>query len=155
VTPEGLATVHAAAMESTRAWSAAEFAALLRSDLCFALGDARGIALGRAVAGEAELLTIAVRPEHRRAGLGRTLLAAFETDAAGRKASVAFLEVAADNAAAIALYLHQGYVESGRRKGYYAAPDGTRRNALLMSRTLPRPAAQSAGNRPESGQKVY
>jgi [ribosomal protein S18]-alanine N-acetyltransferase len=155
VTPAGLAAVHAAAMDTGRAWSAAEFADLLRSPGCFAVGDARAIVLGRAVAGEAELLTIAVKPEHRRAGLGGALLDAFEAEAVARDASVAFLEVAADNAPAIALYLRHGYAEAGRRNGYYVAPDGTRRDALLMSRTLSQTAAQTAGNRPESGQKVY
>jgi len=150
-----LASLHGAAMDTGRAWSADEFADLLRSPVCFAVGDARGIALGRAVAGEAELLTIAVRPEHHRAGLGSALLAAFESEAALRGASTAFLEVAEDNAPAIALYRRCGYAEVGRRKGYYATPDGTRRDALLMSRTLVQTSAQSAGNRPESSQKVY
>lgn len=155
MTPEALAATHAAAMDTGRAWSAAEFADLLRSPGCFAVGDARGIALGRAVTEEAELLTIAVLPEDRRAGLGGALLAAFESAAATRGASTAFLEVAEDNTPAIALYRRRGYAEVGRRKGYYAAPDGTRRDALLMSRTLAQTAAQSVVNRPESGQKVY
>jgi ribosomal-protein-alanine N-acetyltransferase len=158
VTPENLAAVHAAAMGTVntgRAWSAVEFADLLRTPGCFAIGDARGIALARAVADEAELLTIAVLPENRRAGLGGALMAAFESRAAACGAATAFLEVADDNASAIALYRRCGYADVGRRKGYYAAPDGTRRDALLMSRTLAGPSAQSAGDRPESGQKVY
>ena len=46
-----------------------------------------------------------------------------------------FLEVAADNAPALALYRGLGMVEIGRRKGYYPASAGAgapRRDALTM-----------------------
>ncbi|MGI1663912.1 GNAT family N-acetyltransferase [Palleronia sp. KMU-117] len=136
VTAEDLARVHAQAMDSGPAWSAADFAGLLAAPGVFALGDDRGVALGRVAADEAELLTIAVLPGHRGAGVGRSLLAAFETEAARAGARVAFLEVAADNHAARALYTRGGYVETGRRKGYYRLPEGGRTDALTMTRAL-------------------
>jgi ribosomal-protein-alanine N-acetyltransferase len=136
VTPEALAAVHARAMDSGPAWSVADFAGLLASPGVFALGDARGMALGRVAADEAELLTIAVAPEHRRTGLGRALLAAFEARSAAAGAATAHLEVAADNSAAIALYRAQGYGETGRRKAYYKGPDGQRTDAITMARGL-------------------
>ncbi len=73
-------------------------------------------------------------------GLGRRLLAAFETAARDRGAETAFLEVADGNAAARALYLAGGYAETGRRKGYYRSPEGRRIDALVMARTLGLPA---------------
>jgi ribosomal-protein-alanine N-acetyltransferase len=123
-------------MDSGPAWSAADFDGLLSAPGVFALGDDRGIALGRVAADEAELLTIAVLPEHRGAGLGRALLTAFEAQAARAGARIAHLEVAADNHAAHALYIRQGYAETGRRKGYYRQPDGHRTDALTMARAL-------------------
>ena len=46
-----------------------------------------------------------------------------------------FLEVAADNLAAIALYQATGFAKVGVRKGYYPHPDGAK-DALVMRRTL-------------------
>ena len=155
MTPADLAAIHACAMDRGRPWTEADFEGLLRARGVFAIGDGRGIVLGRAVADEAELLTLAVMPEHRRTGLGRSLLGAFEDEAKARGATIAHLEVAADNAPAIALYAGCGYVEVGRRKGYYGPECGARSDAVLMSRTLADDAAQKAGEGPETGQKVY
>lgn len=138
MTPEARAAIHAASFERERAWSAREFAALVGDPHVFAVDAAEGgagFALGRAVAGEAELLTLAVAPPARRKGHGRALVAAFEEGARERGASEAFLEVAADNAAAVALYTAAGYSERGRRPGYYARPETTV-DALLMGRAL-------------------
>ena len=64
-----------------RAWTRQDIAALLASPgvaglLLQAGGADAGFALCRVAADEAELLTIAVRPAHRRQGAGRRLLAA-------------------------------------------------------------------------------
>jgi ribosomal-protein-alanine N-acetyltransferase len=139
VTPEGLADVHAASFETDRGWSAREFTDLLSDSSVFALAardGAAGFALGRAVAGEAELLTLAVAPHARRQGHGRALLEAFEAAARTRGAQEAFLEVAADNTPAIALYARAGYVERGRRRGYYPRPGRAAADALLLGRVL-------------------
>lgn len=136
MTPEALAALHAACFTMPRPWRAAEFAAFLESPGVYLCGDARGFALGRALAGEAELLTLAVHPDHRRAGLGRALVAGFETAAWAGGATVAFLEVAENNAAAVALYVAAGYARAGCRPGYYAGPDGRRVDALMLRKAL-------------------
>lgn len=137
MTPEAMAATHARAFAGHgRAWSAAEFRTLLHSDHVFSLGDARAFALGRVVLDEAELLTLATDPAHRRAGRARACLTGFEALAAARGAVSAFLEVAEDNAPARALYRAANYSEVGRRKGYYTASDGTTVDALVLSRTL-------------------
>ena len=59
--------------------------------------------------------------------------------AAARGATRVFLEVAEDNLAARALYERTGFVEAGRRPGYYAAADGGRRDALLLALNLTGP----------------
>lgn len=137
MTPSELATLHARAFTTPRPWSEAEFASLLSDPLAFLLveGDAAFL-LGRAVAGEAELLTIAVAPEARRRGLGRKLVARFLYQAQLRGAERAFLEVAADNAAAIGLYESAGFAPAGRRRSYYLTPEGQRIDALVMAREL-------------------
>jgi ribosomal-protein-alanine N-acetyltransferase len=139
VTPDDMAALHAAAMTAPRPWSAAEFASLLAQPGVFVAGDARCLALGRVAADEAELLTIATHPAHRRQGLARDRLAAFEAGAEARGARTAHLEVAADNLPALVLYEGAGYLGTGRRRGYYRAADGAPVDALLLSKTL-RPA---------------
>ena len=139
MTPEALAALHAACFATPRPWSAAEFAALLATPGVFLRGDSRGFVLGRAVAGEAELLTLAVAPEERRQGLGRALLVAFEVEAREAHAETAFLEVAAANVAARALYAGAGWAETGRRRGYYRLPGGGADDAVVMTRALAAP----------------
>jgi ribosomal-protein-alanine N-acetyltransferase len=137
MTPDQLAALHARCFRSPPPWSSADFASFTADPLAFLLveGDAAFL-LGRAVAGEAELLTLAVAPESRRLGLGAKLLSRFLYQARLRGADQAFLEVSARNAAAIALYESQGFALSGRRRGYYATPEGGRVDALVMSRAL-------------------
>ena len=118
-----------------RAWVAREFATLLESPHVFAEGHARAFAVGRVVADEAELLTLATDPVHRRTGLGRAVLAAFERSAHQRGATLAFLEVAEDNRAALALYTAAGFAETGRRPGYYDTGTG-RTDAVMMQKPL-------------------
>jgi ribosomal-protein-alanine N-acetyltransferase len=96
----------------------------------------RGFILGRALAGEAEILTLAVAPTHRRRGLGRALLEAAMGVCGTLGAETMFLEVAADNAAAIALYEAAGFAPAGRRKAYYARPGRAAVDALVLRREL-------------------
>lgn len=123
MTPEALAALHRLCFISPRPWSTDEFRALLAQPMCHLDVRENAFILGRTIAGEAELLTLAVHPEHRRAGIGRSLIAAFEAAAQTRQATEAFLEVSATNHAANALYEACGYRELGRRKGYYAGVD--------------------------------
>ncbi len=133
-----LAEIHAACFTTPRAWSAEEFTGLLDMPGAFLIeaDDDAGFLLGRAIAGEAEVLTLAITPHARRKGLARALLNTFETKARALKAQSAFLEVSAQNEAAIALYLGAGFRESGQRCGYYTAPNGARIDALILSKPL-------------------
>ncbi len=78
-----------------------------------------GLVLWRVAADEAEILTLAVLPPWRRAGLGRRLLAAAAAAVRAAGAATLFLEVACGNTAGQALYRAAGFREVGRRKGYY------------------------------------
>jgi ribosomal-protein-alanine N-acetyltransferase len=115
-----------------RPWSPAEVAEAMAAPGAVAVVAPDGFALGRAVADEAELYAIAVRPDARRNGTGARLLSAWERAAADRGAARLFLEVAADNAPARALYARAGWAEAGRRKAYY----GHGRDALVLVRSL-------------------
>lgn len=79
-----------------------------------------GYACFLAAADEAELLRIAVAPRARRCGLGRALLRHGLTELRRHGAAICFLEVRADNAGAVALYLDLGFEEVGRRRRYYS-----------------------------------
>lgn len=138
MTPKALADLHALCFIVPRPFSAQEFSELLSSDLVFLCLHSSGFALGRAVADEAELLTLAVDPTHRRIGIGRILLDDFAKQALHRGAGRLFLEVAAGNIAARALYDASGYAESGTRRAYYRAPDGRTVDAIVMSKRLDR-----------------
>jgi ribosomal-protein-alanine N-acetyltransferase len=131
-----MAALHALCFDTPRPWSEAEFASLLTGVGVFTVGDERCLAMGRAVAGEVELLTLAVHPDTRGQGLGRSTLASFERMAIQRGAVHAFLEVAADNLVAIALYTSAGYHESGRRRGYYSPKSGPAIDALVLTKPL-------------------
>jgi len=66
------------------------------------------------------IITIDVLAEHRRSGLGSMLLEAAHAQLAGRRV---ILEVAVDNASAIAFYKKHGYVTQRRMKKYYLDRD--------------------------------
>jgi ribosomal-protein-alanine N-acetyltransferase len=94
-----------------------------------------GFAISRVVLDEAELLSIALDREVRGRGLAAPLLRRHAERVRRAGAASLFLEVAADNAPALALYRGLGMVEIGRRKGYYPALEATpqaRRDALTM-----------------------
>lgn len=131
MTPPELADLHARCFVSPRPWRVAEFEGFLADPLChldFTLG---GFVLGRTIAGEAEVLTIAVDPKLQGKGIGRDLLVRFEHAARQRNATEAFLEVAANNDTAKGLYLSAGFVQVGIRPGYYTGTD-----ALILRKML-------------------
>ncbi len=132
MSPETFAQIHAAAFHEARPWSAAEFEALLRAKHCFWVGDSQGFALGRVIAGESELLTIAVAPEAQGQGIGRRLLQAYHQKAHSLGATIFFLEVARDNENAKKLYESDGYSQSSVRKNYYARGEGNPVDALIL-----------------------
>ena len=136
MTPAEMARLHRVSFVTPRSWSEAEIVDLLASPLCFVLEEPLGFLLGRVVAGEAEVLTVAVDPAARRQGVGASLMARFLGEARARGAAVAFLEVAADNDTALRLYASAGFAQTGRRRGYYHRPDGSLIDAIVMQRTV-------------------
>ena len=89
-----------------------------------------GLASAQLLVDDVHVLRLAVVPEARRRGIGRALLDGLAVWAAEVGAAAVVLEVRADNVAARALYGSAGFVEDGRRRGYY--PDGE--DAVLLRR---------------------
>jgi [ribosomal protein S18]-alanine N-acetyltransferase len=112
-----IARIQSASPEATR-WNVEDY---LVYDLWVAESDGAvtGFLVSRSLGfGEGELLNMAVAPERRRAGVGKSLLRAFTREfPAG-----AYLEVRESNAVALNLYKSMGFKELNRRPKYYQSP---------------------------------
>ncbi|KQW69100.1 ribosomal-protein-alanine acetyltransferase [Phenylobacterium sp. Root77] len=139
---DALAQVHAAAFD--HAWSAPEIAQLLDGPGGFALlvetDQPLAFILCRAIAGEAEILTLAVTPAARRRGLARALVDAAAGAARMAGAEALFLEVAHDNVPALGLYEATGFSRAGLRRGYYDRGAAGAADAVVMRLDLGRAA---------------
>jgi ribosomal-protein-alanine N-acetyltransferase len=93
------------------------------------VGFAVGKVVGVGPEGMGEMESVVVDPTARRAGVGRALCGAVVGWSKEQGAAAVELEVRAGSAGAIALYEGMGFVEQGRRPGYYHAPDD---DAVLM-----------------------
>jgi [ribosomal protein S18]-alanine N-acetyltransferase len=123
-------------------WQAKEFETLLKQPgaagwIAANENAALGFILVRAAADEAEILTVVVDPAQRRKGIAAQLL---NSAAAALRAGTVrnlFLEVAADNVAALALYKSYGFEPCGRRPDYYrVAPHRSSIDAIVMNAVL-------------------
>ena len=145
MTPQDMSALHHRAFAPDRGWSPTEFAQLLCTPHVAAHVAPRGFALTRTIAGESELLTLAVAPEHQRRGIARSLVQDWLNSITGHAHS-AFLEVASDNHAAQSLYAGFRFAQIACRQGYYLRKDAPSVDALILRRDL------TLGNRPESTQ---
>ena len=78
---------------------------------------------------ETDMMNLAVAPRFRRQGVGEALVNALEASLKDYGSRCLTLEVRDSNAAARALYAKLGFVEIGRRRGYYRDP---REDALIL-----------------------
>ena len=129
--PAQLAAIHASAFDAP--WDAAAIKALLDMPGAEVEAEVGGFLLWRSAADEAEIVTLAVRPEARRRGLGGRLLDRTMERARDLGVTRLFLEVAHDNTAALALYISRGFEPVGKRSEYYVRPDGARADALILA----------------------
>ena len=82
---------------------------------------------------EADVLTVGVLPEHRKAGIGKAFMAELENWAIDKESNAMMLEVGIDNATAINMYKQLGYQQISVRTNYY----GAGLDALVMRKELP------------------
>jgi len=132
LTPFGLAQTHAAAFTDQRPWSADEFASLMSQTGMILCGDAKSFVLGRVIADEAEVLTLATHPDHQRKGLAQAALAQFLTLAQSKGATRVFLEVSEKNISAKSLYIKNNFSIIGTRPRYYVTATGAKISADVM-----------------------
>ena len=107
------------------AWDADRFAGLLGQERFLAAGalNASGLCAyvtAYSVAGELEIVNVAVASALRGRGMGRALLLFFLEQGRLAGACRAVLEVRSGNLAARALYAGCGFVQVGARRGYYS-----------------------------------
>lgn len=126
--------------EYGEAWSASQLASMLGlSGSILAVGrideEPVGFALLRSIAGEAELMLLAVHPLHRGLNHGRRLLDRCMSEAEETGAETIFLEVR-DGNPAIHLYLKAGFRQYNTRRAYYAGSDGQTHDALSFKINL-------------------
>lgn len=122
---------------SLHPWTEAQIRAELERDApdaVLALEGREGIVAYcalRIVVDEMHVMSLVVRPEARRRGLGRFLLGIALVRGWRAGATRALLEVRAGNTAARALYTESGFVPLGRRQQYYSDPP---EDALVLVR---------------------
>lgn len=92
-------------------------------------GEPAGYINFRFVAGEGELMRIAVLPQMRGQGYARKLMDTMVESASRNSVSDITLEVRAGNEPAIGLYKSYGFITVAVRKGYYRSPA---EDALIM-----------------------
>ena len=134
-----LAKLHAASFET--AWSEKDIAELLASPGCVALlatsdDGPVGFLMYRAVADEAEIITICVDPAYQRRGAGLQIVSTTLQLLKSFKIGSMFLEVADGNREAISVYARAGFLEVGKRKAYYVRKNGETEDALIMRAQL-------------------
>ena len=122
------------------AWTRAQCAGILpmfgvRLLLASQAGRPLGFSLVRSVAGESELLLLAVRGDAQRQGVGSELVDRFLGDARTEGLVRVHLEVR-DGNPAVQLYRHHEFAVEGRRSNYYRGTDGTQFDALTMARAI-------------------
>lgn len=91
-----------------------------------------GFVLFQCIGDFAEILTLAVAPDHRGRGLGRSLVQQVLARARETGAEKVMLEVQDGNLPAVQLYESLGMTAFDRRRNYYKAADGSHADAILM-----------------------
>lgn len=111
-------------------WSAEDFAELKKSG-CEIIASQNGFIVYRTVLDEAEIITIGVHPDARKAGIASAMLGIMENELKKSGVKSIFLEVAENNTPARELYKSNSYSEIGVRAGYYDGVD-----AIMMKKII-------------------
>jgi ribosomal-protein-alanine N-acetyltransferase len=138
---ETLARLHQACFDEP--WDADSFRHLLQRPGTFALltgedeNHSQALILIQVAAGESEILSLGTHPASRRKGFAERLVREAAANAHRIGAGEMFLEVADDNAAALALYQRLGFARRGLRAGYYVRVRGRHADAVILRAALP------------------
>jgi ribosomal-protein-alanine N-acetyltransferase len=141
MTPFDVASVGAVERASYQfPWSEGIFRDCLRVGYLCRVAECEGQVVGYGIvamgAGEAHILNLCVGESMRGRGVGRQMLMLLIERSRDAGMQDVFLEVRPSNLHAIALYQSVGFIEVGRRRGYYQAVEG-REDALVLKLGLP------------------
>lgn len=136
--PEDIEAVYAIEQEGRGRWNRRQFSdelslAFSRFIVMELGGEIAGFSVAWLVGDEIQLNNIGVRRDWRKRGLGSFLIDDLrELARSSPTKNRIVLEVSVLNSAAIGLYRSKGFVETGRRRGYYDNTD-----AILMELVQP------------------
>ena len=131
-----MAQIHKDAFVLERPWTAEEFDHLAAQPSSKILSVADCFVFGRLTLEELEILTIACSPSEQRQGYAFMLMMELLSITKKEGGHSVFLEVAADNIAARALYRRLGFDQAGCRKNYYKRRNGLSCDAFLLKKSL-------------------
>jgi ribosomal-protein-alanine N-acetyltransferase len=107
-------------------WTARDYAKFPTAGMTAWVAEVEGVIAGflvaRRIAGELEILNLAVRPDVRRRGIGNALIRSAFAWGKQLDAKNASLEVRASNLVALEFYKRHQFQETGRRRLYYSNP---------------------------------
>jgi [ribosomal protein S18]-alanine N-acetyltransferase len=106
-------------------WVRWDYARVAQTEMAGWVAEENGVSgflVARRIAGDLEILNIAVRPDERRRGVGSLLLRHTFEWGKTFQAEKALLEVRPSNLAALRFYEKHGFEVTGRRPRYYVAP---------------------------------
>ncbi len=134
-----LAALHAECFDNP--WSPTDLVKLMAmpgssASLAMEFEEPVGFVLLRRAADEAEIISIATRPLAQRRGVAKALINHQCKRLGAQGVNALFIEVAASNASARALYDSTGFVAAGARKAYYQRGGGPREDAIIMRKEL-------------------
>jgi ribosomal-protein-alanine N-acetyltransferase len=138
-----LAALHAEIFKAPwdQPWSVQSFAEILampgaRGWLMTSGDTPIGFLLARFILDEGEILLTGIVPAQQRRGHAGRLMRVLVESARAAGIGTLFLEHAAGNAAAAALYGRFGFSEIGRRRAYYERRGGGREDAITLRSSL-------------------
>lgn len=121
-------------------WTFGGFERALHQGLNFILCDALNHNMGYVcllpVVDELHLLNLSVDQPYQGQGVAKAALLALMQRFADSPYAMVLLEVRKSNKIARRLYASLGFEQDGLRKNYYAVEDGSREDALLLSKAL-------------------
>lgn len=130
-----IADIHKASFQ--KAWDADELNSTIKAKgvHCLAVHDVSkpkqiviGFLIYRITGDEAEIITIASYPIHRRKGVARSLMDEMIRLCLTERVKEVFLEVDETNSAALTLYKTLNFKKVGERKGYYGTTNSKQKN---------------------------
>lgn len=136
LSPDKMSAIHKRAFIQERPWTSEEFGALINQPGIRIFGLNHCFVVGRLILDELEILTLACAPSYQRQGIASVLLTKLLSVASKEGGHSAFLEMAADNLTAKALYNKFGFELVGGRSDYYKRKDGSCCDALLLRKSL-------------------